>query len=165
MPESKNWKKNWQKNVSGGRLPRTIPTVRCGSMKLLQKNMCFPESLEESGIPPTWSSKTIRNRCITGDLYIRMTGRLLMNSVLPPDSAYSLFPGTPSFSGHLLFQTFLQFLLYLSFLTIPFLPVSLPFHPVRMPPPPAFHLFEAVPPLSAYYVHPPVLSPSVFPLL
>ena len=83
-------------------------------------------------------------------------------SVLPPDSAYSLFPGTPSFSGHLLFQTFLQFLLYLSFLTIPFLPVSLPFHPVRMPPPPAFHLFEAVPPLSAYCVHPPVLSPSVF---
>ena len=30
MPESKNWKKNWQKNVSGGRLQRTIPTVRCG---------------------------------------------------------------------------------------------------------------------------------------
>lgn len=48
--------------------------------EIASKNMCFPESLEESGIPPTWSSKTIRNRCITGDLYIRMTGRLLMNS-------------------------------------------------------------------------------------
>ena len=44
MPESKNWKENWQKNVSGGRLPRTIPTVRCGSMKLQQKDMCFREN-------------------------------------------------------------------------------------------------------------------------
>ena len=92
MPESKNWKENWQKNVSGGRLPRTIPTVRCGSMKLLQKNMCFPESLEESGIPPTWSSKTIRNRCITGDLCIRMIGRLLMNSAPQWTGAMSIFP-------------------------------------------------------------------------
>lgn len=44
MPESKNWKKNWQKNVSGGRLPRTIPTVRCGSMKLLQKICAFQKA-------------------------------------------------------------------------------------------------------------------------
>ena len=63
MPESKNWKKNWQKNVSGGRLQRTIPTVRCGSMKLQRRNMCFPESSGGNGAQPIWSSKIIRSRC------------------------------------------------------------------------------------------------------
>lgn len=47
MPESKNWKKNWQKNVSGGRLQRTIPTVRCGSMKLQRKICAFQKAREE----------------------------------------------------------------------------------------------------------------------
>lgn len=60
--------------------------------EIASKNMCFPESLEESGIPPTWSSKTIRNRCITGDLCIRMIGRLLMNSAPQWTGAMSIFP-------------------------------------------------------------------------
>ena len=92
MPESKNWKKNWQKNVSGGRLQRTIPTVRCGSMKLQRKNMCFPESSGGNGAQPIWSSKIIRSRCTNGDLYIRMTGRFLMPSVRPWTAVMSIFP-------------------------------------------------------------------------
>ena len=92
MPESKNWKENWQKNVSGGRLPRTIPTVRCGSMKLQQKDMCFRENSGENGAQQIWSSKIIRSRCTNGDLYIRMTGLLLMPFVRQWTAAMSIFP-------------------------------------------------------------------------
>lgn len=60
--------------------------------EIASKNMCFPESLEESGIPPTWSSKIIRSRCTNGDLYIRMTGRFLMPSVRPWTAVMSIFP-------------------------------------------------------------------------